>query len=46
VLLLKMDTEGAEESALQGLTHLLEAKQVCEQSYDNLLLYVSLSMTL
>ena len=38
VLLLKMDTEGAEESALQGLTDLLEAKQVCEQSYGDLLL--------
>jgi hypothetical protein len=29
ILLLKMDTEGAELSALQGLTALLEARQVC-----------------
>jgi hypothetical protein len=28
VLLLKMDTEGAEGSALKGLTALLQAKQV------------------
>jgi hypothetical protein len=45
VLLLKMDTEGAEHSALQGLTDLLEARQVCLRNFETLVLQVLLNLT-